>query len=655
MLFCLPAIAQQNDDNCFAGSNAVFVYNTVLPDTATNSLLLFQRREREGNTAWVTIRRFHNPDNATDVLANYEEARQLLPGFEQQLDVAEAWRKWKRYGTFDSLLNEVGFLPGQLAFHIVLADTTVKAGSTYQYRIIKETETAIGAEERAGNWVSFPARLQTPAPRFLRRQAERDAVMLQWYVTGAMPVQRFQVYRAEGNDNTFELLDCMTGAVQKGDTLIYNMQDNKAVFSEMYRYYIVPLNAFGGGGNIVSDTVPATCMNPNELLTPQFVRADANTDKQAIMVHYLLPDPGYIGSVHIMRSNSFSTGFEEVGITGPADTLFADYRIVPGKKYYYYLQMTDKMGRNSARSVKTFGMLQDTTNDAPARFVTATRIREGVLVSWQNAPDTSVISGYYIYRKASGSERFERISELLPVRDSINEFLDSSTLLQSATLYMYSVVSENLSNKVSAFSVPAYVTGRQPQGKRILLSPREVKVLMQNQKVRLIWYDMKLMDNSFAFYNIYRKSDRDTSFRAVAFHYPAEFTSFMDSTTEPGISYVYAIECADEDSTTGAQTITARINIPSQPLLAPELTASASENSILLIWQQNTDARVRAYGVYRYTRGNEPEKIATVNAEILSFEDSKADKGKTYYYYLQPDKADNTMEVVMSNKVYVVY
>ncbi|GGH80796.1 fibronectin type 3 domain-containing protein [Filimonas zeae] len=647
------AAAQQNDDNSFAGKGAVFVYSSLLPDTLKTNLLL-QRREHGGSEMWTTVRTYTAISNAADVMDRYEEARQLFPEYDMRFDAGEAWRRWQLYQTFDSLLNEVSYIPGQMAFGIVLADTSVVAGKTYQYRVQKQGEAEAEANRRTGNWVSYPAVIQAPAPRLLQRQTERDAILLQWYSTGIIPSDKFLVYRASGNDTAFERIDVFAGAQQRGDTTVYIVHDTKVLFSEMYRYYITPVNLFGGGGNIVSDTVPATCMNPQQLLTPQYVRADENIAKKAIEVRFLLPDQDYIGSVHIMRSLSFDEGYEEVGIATPEDTLFADFRIVPGRKYYYYLQMTDKMGRNSARSVKTFGLLQDTLNDAPARFVQAVRTPAGIQVTWENPPDTGVVSGYYVYRKTGDAENFERISTLLPVADSINTFIDSSRTLQPSLLYVYSVASENLSNKVSQHSVPAYVTGIQAGNTVILPTPRDVKVLLSNKSARLLWYDMKLLNTNLSFYNIYRKGDGVQDFRPVATRYPAAFTAFTDTTVEEGTGYIYAMECADDDGHTSAQAITEVLNMPASQLLPPDVAATVEDAAVLLTWEQVTDTRVSQLGVYRYAKGGEPEKIATVRVNDLRFKDAGVKKGNTYYYYLQSDNV-KASQLATSNTAYVVY
>jgi fibronectin type 3 domain-containing protein len=659
----LPSLciyAQQNDDNTFAGNRAVFVYNAwpaasvASPDATGNTGFILQRRERSVATEWTTLQTFRSPESAGELMDRYNAARRLFPLYELRFDVGEAWRKWKQYKTYDSLLNEVGYPPGQMAFGILLADTTVQAGKTYQYRVLKANETVTDKEKYAGNWVSYPAQLAMPAPRFLRRQTEQNEIILEWSAKARTTGGWFTVYRATGDEKNFRPIAAFTNLAQRGDSIVFTIQDKKVAFSEMYRYYIMPVNAFGGGGNVLSDTIAATCMNPTTLLTPQYISTSEKLSPKAIVIHYLLPDPSYIGSVQVMRSTSFDDGYEEVGLAEPQDSLFTDYRIVTGKKYYYYLLMTDKMGRNSARSIKTFGLCQDTANSFPARFVTAERVPGGVKVSWQNPPDTNVVSGYYVCRSAGGSESFERITTLLPLQDSLNSYVDTSSLLQAATLYAYSVVSENTSNKVSGNSMIAYITPAAAAAPTVLLTPQNVKLLAENKRARLIWYDMRLVNATQAFYNIYRRSDKDTGFIRISSEYPASFTSYLDTTLEAGLGYVYAVEGADAAGHVSAQAITSKLYVAAQALPAPVISAFAAGKTVTVAWEEVADPRVSRYFIYRHARGEEPEKIGEAAASDHQFEDKRVAAGKTYYYYLQADAGNRPLSATASNKVYVV-
>ncbi len=74
----LYAPAQQNDDNCFAGNHAVFVYNSLPPDTVAFYL---QRREKEGDTRWVTIRTYRSPNGAAEGLSAVGITQRHVPPY----------------------------------------------------------------------------------------------------------------------------------------------------------------------------------------------------------------------------------------------------------------------------------------------------------------------------------------------------------------------------------------------------------------------------------------------------------------------------------------------------------------------------------------------------------------------------------------------
>jgi fibronectin type 3 domain-containing protein len=652
------ANAQQNDDNAFAGSHDVFIYHgyepasPAYPDSKGNTGFILQRRDKEGNSPWTTVNSFHSPQNAGELLDNYKMAMQIFPDNKSRFDAADAWGKWMKYKKYDSLANELAFAPGQIAFGIIVIDSTVKAGKTYQYRLLKNKEAAPVADNNVSNWVAYPAKINSPRPKFLHRRTESTSIMLDWFIKPGFSTGGFNVYRAAGNEKQFQLITQATFTMLHNDTLVYSIRDNKVASNQVYRYYIVPINAFGGGGNIVSDTISATVMDPQKLLPPQYIHAVADVKKRAVALHYILPNPGFMGSVHIMRSLNYENNYQEVGIVGPYDTVFNDLRITAGKKYYYYLLMTDKMGRNSTRSIKTFGLFQDNTNLFPARLVTAERTKRGIKISWQSPPDTAVVSGYYVCRRQGNTGKFERITTLLPLKQ--NSYLDTSKILRPATLYGYSVVSENLSNVVSDNSVIAYVTPQEASASRPWVTPRNVKAIADNNHVRLLWYDMRLLNKGMIYYNIYRRSDKDTVFKMISPNYLASFTSYNDTTTIAGLKYTYALEGADAAGHTSAQAVSNTAGIAMPIVKAPDIAAFSTTQAITITWEDMFEKRVGRYGIYRYVTGGQVEKIGEADASARVFNDKNVIAGTTYHYYLMPIVENTPLNPIASNKVYAI-
>jgi len=653
--------AQRSDDNAFAGKNAIFIYHgyepasTEYPDSKGNTEFALQRREKIGNTAWVTVNTFHSPQNAGEVIENYKAAAKYFPKGDVGFDPVKAWGKWKKYRMFDSLTRDLGFPRAQMAFGLLVADSTVKPGNKYQYRILKNKQPIPATDNEVSNIVAFPTKLGMTKPRLFNRQTEMDAIILEWRAKDRMAEGKFEVYRAVGDEKEFHLISTGVYSKHRNDSVIYSMQDTKVAFSQMYRYYIVPVNQFGGGGNIVSDTIAATCMDPQHLLAPQYFKAIPNEKLRAIGLHYFLHDPGYIGSVHIMRSKSFDKEFNEVGITSARDTIYIDHKITPGKKYYYYLLMTDKMGRNSARSNKTFGLFQENDNLFPARDVTAKAAGKAIQITWQNPPDTGVISGYYVCRSEGMSNNFHRLTTLLPVQGDLNTYTDTSRLLIPGSMYAYSVISENLSNRVSKNSVIAYATAAGVNNLVKWLTPRNVKAVADNNHITLLWYDMRVVNQGLAYYNIYRKTNVDTTLKLLVKNYPARLQAFTDTTMVPGFTYTYAIECADDNGRKSATAITNPVAIAKKTILAALIQVFASKSGAVITWGQLSDKRIDKYFIYRYARGEKPVKIGEAKATDRKFEDNGISAGKTYFYYIEPDVTGKPYEAVASNKAYLVY
>ncbi len=655
------AYCQQNDNIAFAGKHAIFIFHGFapaspqFPDAAGNTGFALQRREVPGAITWVTVNNFHSPQNLDELIANYNLALALLPNARKvTFNPAEAWQKWQKYKRYDSLVNEVGYAPGQIAFSILVADTAVQAGKTYQYRIVKNIVIVATDSSFVSNQVAYPAHLEMPVPKFLKRQTERDAIIISWYSKGFKSVDNFNVYRSTGNSKVFAFIKPGIRVVQHQDSAIYTLVDNNVVFSEMYQYYIEPVNGFSGGGNIISDTIPATCMNPQQLQTPQDIYTKPDVSRKAIVLNYTLPNQSYIGSVHVLRSQHFDTGYAEVGINGAGDTSYVDMRVRPGVKYYYYLIMTDKMGRNSPRSIKTFGLYQDTANDQAPRFTGTEKVAGGIKITWQNPPLKKEISGYYVYRSAGGGSSFQRISLLLSVKDSVNIFIDTAKNLSPGMLYSYCVQSENLSNKLSKNSNTAFIKTDDPASVKVLFTPRNVKALIENNHARLVWYDMRILNNNLSYYRILRKTEDDKEFKAVAEKYPAVFTSYYDTTLQPGQAYEYAIESSDGSGHTSAQVSTNIIRMKDEVLPSPIISLFKTTDGISLSWGDIQDARIHNYNIYRYAKGDKPEKIGNVSAKESSYADKNIAAGKMYYYYIEADAENRSLKIMQSNTVYVM-
>jgi fibronectin type 3 domain-containing protein len=362
-------------------------------------------------------------------------------------------------------------------------------------------------------------------------------------------------------------------------------------------------------------------------LTPQYFKAVGDEAAHAIKLHYHLANPGFIGSIAVMRSTSYDDGkYQQVGLAMVYDTVYNDFRIEPGQKYYYYLQMVDKMGRKAVRSAKTFGLYQTKINNFPPRIVKAVLKGNAVLVNWEQSAEKQ--SGYYVYRSEGVGMPMKRLTTLL----TATSYTDTSKL-RPGLMYGYAVRSENSSNVESKDSPVAYVQAATVDS--ILMAPKNFHAILQGQAVRLTWMQMLKFNKYQTGYRITRRADGDKQDVVIRNTYPARFDTFIDSTAVPGITYTYNIETL-AGKAHSMQIPSNAIIIKTIPYAQPEgLLAFADVAGITLKWGAINDTRVTRFAIYRYKRGERAKLVATVPSTKNSYIDNAAAKGETWYFYIR--------------------
>jgi len=651
MLSGFAATAQDNSITAYGGEGAIFIYHAFHPASAAypNNGVTGYKLEREDagvQGRWVMIRDFHTPKNIDELVRNLRASFRFFPdGKKLRLDPPAIWKKFLSTNqTLDSLSNELDFTAMQMAFNILVADTTVVKGKTYRYRV---SEVGTGGTSFITNNVKYPAVVTALKPHILSRKVESEAIRLEWFAKNDNNSFNFKTFRKAEGDKVFEEIHPFVYMERKGDTLKYSIRDEHVAFSTMYRYFIMPVNNFGGGGNVVSDTIPATCMEARGLLTPQYFKAVGDELTHTVKLHYHLPNPGFIGSVAVMRSTSYDDGgYKQVGLAMPYDTVYSDFRIEAGQKYYYYLQMVDKMGRTTVRSAKTFGLYQTKINNFPPRAVTAILKGGVVLVNWEMPVEKQ--SGFYVYRSEGVGMPMKRLSTML----AANSYTDSSRL-RPGIMYGYAVRSENASNVESKNSTIAYIQAATVDS--VLMAPKNFHAELQGQAVRLTWMQMLKLNKFQTGYRITRHSDGDKRDVVIRNALPAPFSTFVDSTAVPGITYIYNIESTAGKAHSMQVPSNAITVTPMRYIQPGGLMALSGATGIKLKWGAINDKRVTRFAIYRYKRGAAAKLIATVPSATNTYVDKAATKGDTWYFYIRSIGKNVAETSEKSNEAFVSF
>lgn len=634
LLFCLNANAQKEVPAAFNGYKGNYIYNifkpasVAHPDGEVVGFRLDRKTARE--TTWQTLYQFSTPATFNELQSNYQKA--VNNAFEHNpitaYHIAEVWPIFKMKFNFDSLSVQLTQQPMAMAFNLLLVDTTAKREVSYQYRVIQLK--ADGTE--MGKYTSLPVsandKFIANQPKKSGRKITGEVFRMEWKakLSGELP-EVLLVKRSEGINTPFKRLLNSYSIEQRGDSVIYTLEDQNVSKEALYQYTITPVNRFGGGANSVSDTIQIAAVD-SQFLIPKIFTASADSVKNAVSLNWSFIKPDFISVVNIFRSTAYEDGYKLIKSTTGYN--YIDRDIIAGQKYYYYLVVNDRIGQTTERSVKIYALSQKSTKSELPSQVTVSKSKEGNVISWRdNAVDSR---GFYVYRTNEVAGALKPITEMIDVDAKAKQnytYTDTATNLSGKI--GYAVVAENLSNLRSNFSAIVYVENQNT----ITSQPTLIDINKVNDGIFIFWKD-ETASSVAAGYNIYRKVGTGAyakinrtlvlplknSYKDVIQLNDMAVEYKMTSVNLSGVESSFS----NELGTNQFETVYPPANLKS--------FYSADLKSVMLQWQA-PQSSVASYEVYRYVRGKDPLKIATLNHSALSFNDTGFDTTQNNYYYIK--------------------
>ncbi len=296
--------------------------------------------------------------------------------------------------------------------------------------------------------------------------------------------------------------------------------------------------------------------------------------------------------------------------------------LVDNKNYYYKITTItgeDRIG-DFSESIKATTAPRPST---PLSLKAYSGAAGTVPLNWM-PPNDKTVTGYRIYRKSSED------GELLSIRDITGRLTLSygdkgaiDTPLENGHEYYYAISSIN-----QAY-VESYIT-RIVSGKTKEVPPQVDNVTVSKgtvQNIELTWDPSPIPDLS---YYAILKSRVDSSESEKEIRVSADTTSYADENLPDGARYHYQIKAVDVDGleselSTAASGITKEI--PSTPT---NLKISMSDDSLIVKWDENPEADIIKYEVYKVTGFLGFEKLG-VTAET-SFVDNEVKRGSKISY-----------------------
>ncbi len=297
-----------------------------------------------------------------------------------------------------------------------------------------------------------------------------------------------------------------------------------------------------------------------------------------------------------------------------------------------------------------------------------------VILSWKmparNAPAGSVlnISRADVYRLAEpvtaplqlSEEEFANRSTLIAAMPITNADFGAKTLLYKDTLAFagqaarlrYAIRFVNAAGQKAVFSNSLLI---EPTSK-VAGNPASLLVEASQDAIRLKWQPPTAnIDGSTPVsilgYNIYR-STSDKVPGTPLNKTPVTATGFDDEFFEFGKDYYYFVRAvsvgveAEPVESAESNIVKFRAIDTFAPSAPSAITVAAAPNTISIFFAINPEKDIAGYKIYRSTDKTTPRAQWTLlTTELLktnTFQDTKVESGKTYYYYLTAtDKAGN--------------
>ncbi len=320
-------------------------------------------------------------------------------------------------------------------------------------------------------------------------------------------------------------------------------------------------------------------------------------------------------------STEFPVGADAIKDAGVVE--FSDKNLFPGMTYYYKVKalVNGDGAKVSDYSEEVTATTLQAAPAAPANLrARAAMAVDGMQInlSWVAYADNK--DGFIIERKVAGEGK--GYEELTAVGKDTTVFTDTG--LTAGVIYSYRVKAYKVGSEDSAYSNEA-----SPPAAPLNLSA----TVVPDSQVNLAW-----RNNAGNAMGLMFEIERKTGNSNYAFlsAIDGNVTTFADTGLSAGVTYTYRVKAiySQGDFTSGESLYSNEVNVsvgclPAAPTNLEAVPISATKAK--LTWKDNADNET-GFKIERKKAGGSYAQIATVNANVKSYEDTGLTNNTTYYY-----------------------
>ena len=394
---------------------------------------------------------------------------------------------------------------------------------------------------------------------------------------------KYEVYRGTSKSGKFELMKTTTST---------SYTDSGARAGECWCYYVVVVGK-DGSKSVQSNTVKCTCV----LSQPQLTISNSNSGK--IKLSWDKVDGAVKYKVY--RSASLDGKYERIKTT--EKTSYTNSAAKAGERYYYkVIALHEKSAADSAYSEIVCGYRKLAQPEVKASNETLTGQTK---LTWKAIDGAK---SYKVYRSTSKDGTYQ-----LAKTTTNTAYTHSSG--KAGVKYYYKVKAIHANSAFdSAYSEVEVRTCELPQPEVTLSS------VASSGKIKVSWNEIE----GAKAYKIYRATSEDGDYDRRE---TITETSWTDTSAKAGRTYYYKIVAVHEKS--AANSAYSEIKSRTCDLPRPDVEIALSSSKPKVSWDKVTGAE--SYKVYRATSKSGTYSLVKTTTS-LSYKDTKATAGKTYYY-----------------------
>ncbi len=561
-----------------------------------------------------------------------------------QNEVQLIWNYLQKNKTTDSLVSDnlpVMHLLAGTAF----LDTKVRNNQSYIYRITAFDENGNPKGTQETPPVTWPASPQMPAVQFFQNRYADGKMIVEWKTKELKDLAHFNVYRTVFGKDEFDKIKVEKGFYNNNDSLVLLAIDTIGRQPVWYEYEIEPVDIYGNAG-ARGGLCAGGSLSGNYVPPAGYLKAVGLKENHQIKLTWRYENKKYLTGISIMRSMRYDAGYQRIATVQATDTSYVDIVPESGENFYYYL-LLNSAGEEAMPTAKVFATYTNNNiKPGPPNEIDAVKAPEGIRIYWKN--EEPFINGFFVYRRMNTTEPFVQVSSLIPAGEVVNSFTDTSRQLQGGEVYEYVVRSRNEDNQLSANSDTVSAT---PGVKTALTSPVNLRFRSEDDRITIIWDDMQAWEPDLLGYKVYRKAGDESFVKMNNDSLQPSKNFYVDSAVQSGIHYSYAVSGYDisgnESAKATIEGLAISENLPATP---SGIQLSITDNAVYITWGQIA-GEVSAINIYRFTAGQQPKLIATVD-DADSYTDKNVSKGTLYFYQLSSVNKDRK-EGTLSDKVAV--